>query len=124
MHTDQQLTQTRLLKSLGIPAGRIVSGKSTHRWDTRATHVVMPSLKRVTKSMAGMAAGCWLVSSRFVEDSAAKGELLDPVCCMLWVVCVTQGDTGCVRAGGVCAAGLRHAALLEAAAPSHRGARL
>ena len=80
MHTDQQLAQTRLLKGLGVPASSIVRGKATHRWDPRATHVVIPTLKRVTKSMAGMAAGCWLVSMGFVEDSATKGELLDPVC--------------------------------------------
>lgn len=79
MHTDQQQAQTRLLKRLGIPAASIVSGKATHRWDARATHVVMPTLKRVTKSMAGMAAGCWLVSMSYIEDSAEKGELLDPV---------------------------------------------
>ncbi len=79
MHTAEQQKTTRLLKQLGMPADYIVRGNDTHGWDVRATHVVMPVLKRVTKSLGAMAAGCWLVSSAFVEESAKRRAFQHPV---------------------------------------------
>lgn len=79
MHTAEQQKHTRVLKQLGIPASHIVRGNDTHGWDARATHVVMPVLKRVTKSLGAMAAGCWLVGVGYVEQSAARGAFQHPV---------------------------------------------
>lgn len=40
--------------------------------------VVQPELKRSEKSLAGMAAGVWLVKQQWLTDSDAAGRLLDP----------------------------------------------
>ncbi len=43
------------------------------------THVVAPSLKRVAKVLAAMAAGAWIVSTEFLTASHAARALVDPV---------------------------------------------
>lgn len=43
------------------------------------THVVLPALVRSVKSLAGMAAGRWLLHVDFVEASASAEALVDPV---------------------------------------------
>ncbi len=49
------------------------------RWEERVTHVVAPSLKRVAKVLAAMAAGAWIVSTEFLTASHAAHTLVDPV---------------------------------------------
>ena len=46
--------------------------------------MVMPSLGRTLKALAGMAAGRWLVSTQFVDDCKEAQGLAEPVSC--WVV--------------------------------------
>lgn len=43
------------------------------------THVVAPSLKRVAKVLAAMAAGAWVVSTEYLTASHAARALVDPV---------------------------------------------
>ena len=49
------------------------------RWKAGITHVVLPSLVRSVKSLAGMAAGRWILHADFVEASASAEALVDPV---------------------------------------------
>ena len=49
------------------------------RWRPEITHVVLPSLVRSVKSLAGMAAGRWILHADFVEASASAEALIDPV---------------------------------------------
>ena len=49
------------------------------RWEERVTHVVAPSLKRVAKVLAAMAAGAWVVSTEYLTASRAAHALVDPV---------------------------------------------
>ena len=53
------------------------------RWEDRVTHVVAPSLKRVAKVLAALAAGTWIVSTEFLDASHAARTLVEPVCLML-----------------------------------------
>ena len=49
------------------------------------THVVAPSLKRVAKVLAALAAGTWIVSTEFLDASHAARTLVEPVCdLLLW----------------------------------------
>lgn len=43
--------------------------------------MVMPSLGRTLKALAGMAAGRWLVSTKFVDDCKEAQGLAEPVSC-------------------------------------------
>ena len=43
------------------------------------THVAAPSLKRVAKVLAAMAAGAWIVSTDFLTASHAAHALVEPV---------------------------------------------
>ena len=43
------------------------------------THVAAPSLKRVAKVLAAMAAGAWIVSTDFISASHAARALVEPV---------------------------------------------
>ena len=49
------------------------------RWEDRVTHVAAPSLKRVAKVLAAMAAGAWVVSTEFISASHAARALVEPV---------------------------------------------
>ena len=64
-------------------AGHIFSLLYQHvgvdRWKPGITHVVLPSLVRSVKSLAGMAAGRWILHADFVEASASAEALVDPV---------------------------------------------
>ena len=53
------------------------------------THVVAPSLKRVAKVLAALAAGTWIVSTEFLDASHAARTLVEPVCHLLtWCLSV------------------------------------
>ena len=57
------------------------------RWEDRVTHVVAPSLKRVAKVLAALAAGTWIVSTEFLDASHAARTLVEPVCNLLiWIL--------------------------------------
>ena len=47
------------------------------------TRVVAPSLKRVAKVLAALAAGTWILSTEFLDASHAARTLVEPVCPML-----------------------------------------
>lgn len=49
------------------------------RWPSGVTHIVEPHLSRSLKSLAGMAAGAWLVSTAFVGACQASCGLAEPV---------------------------------------------
>ena len=53
------------------------------RWGDRVTRVVAPSLKRVAKVLAALAAGTWIVSTKFLDASHAARTLVEPVCSKL-----------------------------------------
>jgi len=51
------------------------------------THVVAPTLKRVAKVLAAMAAGAWVVSTQFLTASHSAHKLVDPVQLGFHVLC-------------------------------------
>lgn len=51
--------------------------------------MVLPSLVRSVKSLAGMACGRWILSADFIEASASAEALVDPVS-LHWVAHVTS----------------------------------
>ena len=53
------------------------------RWEDETTRVVAPSLKRVAKVLAALAAGTWILSTEFLDASHAARTLVEPVCHML-----------------------------------------
>jgi hypothetical protein len=73
MHSDERQRHAATLRRL-----RVRCLPSSHDWQDGTTHVVQPELKRSEKSLAGMAAGVWLVRQQWLADSSAAGRLLDP----------------------------------------------
>jgi len=54
------------------------------RWKSSITHVVLPSLVRSVKSLAGMAGGCWILHADFVDACASAEALMEPVSTATW----------------------------------------
>ena len=52
------------------------------RREDETTRVVAPSLKRVAKVLAALAAGTWILSTEFLDASHAARTLVEPVCHM------------------------------------------
>ncbi|KAA6423756.1 MAG: hypothetical protein FRX49_06327 [Trebouxia sp. A1-2] len=75
MHTrDQQVYFSKLTK-IGVPC---VTHKQCPGWKSSITHVVLPSLLRSVKSLAGMAGGCWILHADFVDACASAEALVEP----------------------------------------------
>lgn len=53
-----------------------VSAALTSHW--QVTHLVMPELKRMEKTVAAMAAGAWLLRAEYLDCSLVEGRLLAP----------------------------------------------
>lgn len=49
------------------------------RWKSNITHVVLPSLVRSVKSLAGMAGGCWILHADVVDACASAEAFMEPV---------------------------------------------
>jgi hypothetical protein len=73
MHSDERQHYAAILRRL-----RVRCLTSSHDWQDSTTHIVQPELKRTEKSLAGMAAGVWLVKQQWLTDSSTAGQLRDP----------------------------------------------
>ncbi|KAK9824675.1 hypothetical protein WJX72_012276 [[Myrmecia] bisecta] len=74
MHSDEQARCTAILKQLSVG---VISGKVSHRWESRVTHVVMPSLMRSGKTLAGLAAGNWILGSSYLDECQSARRLIE-----------------------------------------------
>ncbi len=54
------------------------------RWKSSITHVVLPTLVRSVKSLAGMAGGCWILHADFVDACASAEAFMEPVSTATW----------------------------------------
>lgn len=75
-HTEQKRHYTDVIYRLKAAKSR---KSDQHAWDDEVTHLVMPELRRMEKTVAAMAAGVWLLSANFLDCSLAEGRLLDEV---------------------------------------------
>ncbi|KAL3139869.1 hypothetical protein ABBQ38_004164 [Trebouxia sp. C0009 RCD-2024] len=75
MHSREQQAYSIKLAKIGVAC---VSHTQCPRWKPGITHVVLPSLVRSVKSLAGMAAGRWVLHADFIEASASAEALVDP----------------------------------------------
>ncbi|CAD7702341.1 unnamed protein product [Ostreobium quekettii] len=77
VHSSQRLRYSGVLAGLHV---QCTSGAhdAKHQWVNSITHIVSPSLKRNEKTVCGMAAGSWFVSTGYVEACARKHRMLDP----------------------------------------------
>ncbi len=54
------------------------------RWRSNITHVVLPTLVRSVKSLAGMARGCCILHADFVDACASAEAFMEPVSTLTW----------------------------------------
>jgi len=71
-HTEAKRRYTDAIHQLGAAKSR---KSDSHAWDDEVTHLIMPELRRGEKSLAGMAAGAWLLSCEFLDVSLMEGHL-------------------------------------------------
>ena len=60
-------------------AFQLNSGCIACRWDQRITYVILPTLVRSVKSLAGMAGGRWILQPAFIQACASAESLVEPV---------------------------------------------
>ncbi|KAL3154240.1 hypothetical protein ABBQ32_013740 [Trebouxia sp. C0010 RCD-2024] len=75
MHSCEQQAYSSKLAKIGVAC---VSHTQCPKWKPGITHVVLPSLVRSVKSLAGMAAGRWVLHADFIDASASAEALVDP----------------------------------------------
>ena len=63
-------------------------------FDHAATHVVVPMLRRNDKTMSGMSAGAWIVSSEYIHECGREDDLVDEHAFEL-----SKADTGVISEG-------------------------
>ena len=71
MHSDEQASLAKILKSLRVP---FTIG--THSFKPHFTHIIAPRLKRNQKCLSGLASGAWILDPSYVYASERAGSLM------------------------------------------------